>query len=172
MSSKMRPDSASADFEVVQEVPRFQRVYWMREPHLRKLYGLAIILIVASATTGYDSMLVNTSQQIDAWNWFFFPELKDNPGLKDAILDSKLAILVNMFNIGSIVSFFITPYIADNFGRKPAIILGCIFMIGGGFMTAFCNGYGSGFSCPASVCGIRVADRYSVHGRPLHPRFR
>lgn len=142
MSSKIRPDSASADFEVVQETPRFQRVYWMREPHLRKLYGLTTILIVASATTGYDSMLVNTSQQIDAWNYFFFPELKANPGLKDSILDSKLAILVNMFNIGSIVSFFITPYIADHFGRRPAIILGCIFMICGGFLTAFCNGYG------------------------------
>jgi len=145
MSSKVREDSVSAEFEVVQETPRFQRVYWMREPHLRKLYGLAVILMVASATTGYDGMLVNTSQQIDAWNWFFFPELKENPGLKDSILDSKLAILVNMFNIGSIVSFFITPYVADNFGRRTAIIIGCIFMVAGGFMTAFCDSYGSMF---------------------------
>ncbi|KAK3291086.1 sugar transporter-like protein [Chaetomium fimeti] len=141
-SSKIRPDSASAEFEVVHETPRFQRVYWTKEPHLRKLYGMAIILMVASATTGYDGMLVNTSQQIDAWNWFFFPELKDNPNLKDPVLDSKLAILVNMFNIGSIVSFFITPYVADNYGRRPAIIGGCLFMIAGGFLTAFCNGYG------------------------------
>lgn len=145
MSSKIRPDSASAEFEVVQETPRFQRVYWTKEPHLRKLYGMAIILMVASATTGYDGMLVNTSQQIDAWNWFFFPELRDNPDLKDPILDSKLAILVNMFNIGSIVSFFITPYVADNYGRRPAIIGGCLFMVAGGFLTAFCNGYGSEF---------------------------
>ena len=145
MSSKMRPDSStlSADFEEVHEIPRFQRVYWLREPHLRKLYGMSIILMVASATTGYDSMLVNTSQQIDAWNWFFFPEHMRNPDLKDAVLDSKLAILVHMFNIGSIVSFFITPYVADNFGRRPAIILGCIFMIGGGFLTAFCSNIGS-----------------------------
>ncbi|KAK3901823.1 general substrate transporter [Staphylotrichum tortipilum] len=144
MSSKMRPDSTvtSADFEVVHEIPRFQRVYWLREPHLRKLYGLSIILMVASATTGYDSMLVNTSQQIDAWNWFFFPKHMSNPDLKDAILDSKLAILVNMFNIGSILSFFITPYVADHYGRRPAIIMGCIFMIAGGFLTAFCNGIG------------------------------
>ncbi|KAK4139562.1 sugar transporter-like protein [Dichotomopilus funicola] len=141
MSSKVRPDSASADYDDV-DVPRFQRVYWTREPHLRKLYGMAVILMVASATTGYDGMLVNTSQQIDAWNYFFFPELKDNKDLKDPILDSKLAILVNMFNIGSIVSFFITPYVADNYGRRPAIIAGCLFMITGGFLTAFCNGYG------------------------------
>jgi MFS family permease len=144
MASKMRPESTvSAEFEVVQETPRFQRVYWTREPHLRKLYGLAVILMVASATTGYDGMLVNTSQQIDAWNRFFFPQLAANPDLKDPVVDSKLAILVNMFNIGSIVSFFITPFVADHFGRKAAIISGCVCMVVGGFLTGFATGYGS-----------------------------
>ncbi|KAK3693062.1 general substrate transporter [Podospora appendiculata] len=137
-------DAVSADFEVPQtETPtRFQRVYWTKEPHLRRLYGLSIILMVASATTGYDGMLINTSQQIHAWNYFFFPELRDNPTLEDPVLDSKLAILVNMFNIGSIISFFITPYVADYYGRKRAIVLGCVFMIVGGILTAFCTGYG------------------------------
>ncbi|KAL2264519.1 hypothetical protein VTJ83DRAFT_7029 [Remersonia thermophila] len=142
-ASQARPDSTvSADFEVVQEAPRFQRVYWRREPHLRKLYGLTIILMVASATTGYDGMLVNTSQQIDAWNHYFFPEFQDDEGVKDPVVNSRLAILVNMFNLGSIVSFFITPYVADNFGRRTAIVIGCCFMICGGFLTGFCNGYG------------------------------
>lgn len=143
MESKIRPDSVSAEFEVVHETPRFERVYWTREPHLRKLYGMAVLLMVASATTGYDSMLVNTSQQIDAWNHFFFPEFQDDEKVADPALNSKLAILVNMFNIGSIVSFFITPYVADHFGRRTAIIAGCVLMIAGGFLTAFCNGYGS-----------------------------
>ncbi|KAK3349161.1 general substrate transporter [Lasiosphaeria hispida] len=140
-----RTDSMSADFDFEfneVEAPRFRRVYWTREPHLRKLYGLTIILMVASATTGYDGMLVNISQHIRAWNWFFFPELKENPDLIDPILDSKLAILVNMFNIGSVFSFFITPYVADNFGRRTAILAGCSLMICGGFLTAFCTGYG------------------------------
>lgn len=143
--AKVMPDSASAEFEVVQEHPRFQRVYWMREPHLRKLYGMTIILMVASATTGYDGMLVNTSQQIDRWRWFFFPEMGDGKE-GDVVLDSMLAILVNMFNIGSILSFFITPHVADHYGRKPAIVSGCIFMIIGGLLTAFANGYGSAYS--------------------------
>jgi MFS family permease len=155
MAPKDVLDSASAEFEEVQETPRFQRVYWMREPHLRKLYGLALVLMVASATTGYDGMLVNTSQQITRWNEFFFPELKANPDLKDPVLDSKLAILVNMFNIGSIVSFFITPYVADNYGRRPAIIGGCLFMIAGGFLTAFCNGYGSESRALPSCSALR-----------------
>lgn len=69
---------------------------------MRKLYGMTFFLLVASATTGYDSMLLNTSQQIHAWNHFFFPETKLNPDLADPVEDSKLAILINMFNIGSI----------------------------------------------------------------------
>jgi len=126
--------------------PRFQRVYWTREPHLRKLYGLTMILMVASATTGYDGMLVNISQHIRAWNWFFFPELRENPGLEDPVLDSKLAILVNMFNIGSVISFFFTPFVADHYGRRAAIITGCSIMMGGGVLTAFSNSYASASS--------------------------
>jgi len=114
----------------------------MREPHLRKLYGLSVILMIASATTGYDGMLLNISQHIRAWNYYFFPELRDNPDLEDAILDSKLAIMVNMFNIGSVLSFFITPFIADTYGRRTAIMIGSCIMMTGGFLTAFCNGYG------------------------------
>jgi len=43
-------------------------------------------------------MLVNTVQQIKLWE-DYFPEAKDN---------NLLGLLVNMFNIGSILSFFIT----------------------------------------------------------------
>jgi hypothetical protein len=45
-----------------------------------------------------NSMLINTSQQIDLWKEYF-PETKDA---------NKLGILINMFNIGSIISFFFT----------------------------------------------------------------
>lgn len=159
-----RDTSDEYDFDEIEQ-PRFQRVYWTREPHLRKLYGLCAILMVASATTGYDGMLVNISQHIRAWNYFFFPEYRDNPELEDPILDSKLAILVNMFNIGSVISFFITPFVADTYGRRTAIIIGCSIMMAGGFLTAFCTGYGSRSLC--SVCLSLSTNRNSVHGRPF-----
>jgi hypothetical protein len=45
------------------------------------------------------SSLVNTSQLMGAWTDFFSPK----------VLESNwLGLLVNMFNIGSITSFFIT----------------------------------------------------------------
>lgn len=46
---------AEGDVSVAQaEAPRFEKVDWKREPHLRKLYLLSLGLMVASATTGYD----------------------------------------------------------------------------------------------------------------------
>ncbi|ROV87856.1 hypothetical protein VSDG_09540 [Cytospora chrysosperma] len=110
--------------------PMFERVTWYKEPHLRRLYAMSLVLMVASATTGYDAMLVNTSQQFQRWELYFGPDISDN---------NKLGTLINMFNIGSIVSFLITPYVADHFGRKIAIVLGCVFMIAGGCLTAFCS---------------------------------
>jgi sugar porter (SP) family MFS transporter len=115
------------------DAPRFEKVYWTKEPHLRNLYFMSIFLMVASATTGYDGMLINTSQQMDSWNNYFGDDVKDS---------QKLGILINMFNIGSIVSFFITPYVADTFGRRIAIATGCLIMVLGGCLSAFCNGYG------------------------------
>lgn len=115
------------------DAPHFEEVTWYKEPHLRKLYFLSIFLLVASATTGYDGMMVNTSQQMDKWKEFF-PEYQN---------DNKLGILINMFNIGSIIAYFISPYMADNLGRKPTIMVGCVIMILGSCISAFCNGYGS-----------------------------
>lgn len=36
-----------------------------------------------------------------------------------------------------------SPYVADHYGRKVAIVIGCLFMVLGGCLTAFCNGYNS-----------------------------
>jgi MFS family permease len=118
------------------EAPRFEKVTWYKEPHLRKLYFLSLFLLIASATTGYDGMMVNTSQQMDLWHEYF-PEVED---------ENKLGILINMYNIGSIVSFFIVPYMADLLGRKPTIMIGCVIMIAGAMVSAFCNGYGSKYT--------------------------
>lgn len=115
------------------EGPRFEKVTWYKEPHLRKLYAMSLVLMIASSTTGYDGSLINTSQQIQRWEDFFGPDIIGD--------NNKLGILVNMFNIGSIVSFFITPHVADQYGRKTAIVVGCAFMCAGGCMTGFATGY-------------------------------
>ncbi len=144
VSKNVVQSNAAAELDAAREqAPKFAKVTWYKEPHLRQLYFLSIFLLVGSATTGYDGMLLNTSQQMDSWKEFF-PEHTDA---------NKLGILINMYNIGSIISFFITPYLADKVGRKPTIMLGSALMIIGSMLTTFCTGYGS--KSPISrVCDI------------------
>lgn len=137
--------NAGADAAVRSDAPRFEHVNWRKEPHLRKLYLMSVFLLVASATTGYDGMLMNAAQQMDKFKEYYRDhgnvfQFEDGDWTKD---ENLLGIMVNMFNIGSIISFFITPYAADRFGRKPTIMAGCVVMILGALISAFTNGYGS-----------------------------
>ncbi|KAB5527920.1 hypothetical protein GE09DRAFT_1149594 [Coniochaeta sp. 2T2.1] len=121
----------------VAEAPDFEKVVWYKDPGLRHLYLVSVFgLMVASATTGSVGSLLNTVQTFDWWEDFF-----DQVGV-DPHQSSRLGLLTNMFTIGSIVSMFIVPPITDRWGRKPSIIAGCLFMLVGGFLTTFANGYG------------------------------
>ena len=142
------------------EAPRFDKVNWVKEPHLRKLYFMSIFLLIASATTGYDGMLMNANQQINLFKDYFevhgrvFWKVEEGVYEKD---ENLLGIMVNLYNIGSIISFFITPYLADKLGRKPTIMIGCFFMIVGAFVSAFTNGYGSEFAPCCRGCTRSLA---------------
>ena len=126
------------------EAPRFEKVNWVKEPHLRKLYIMSIFLLIASATTGYDGMLANTCQQIDDFKIYFDNIFTWDEETETWLQDENLlGIMINLFNIGSIVSFFITPYLADRFGRRPTIMGGCVIMIVGAFISAFTRNYDS-----------------------------
>lgn len=50
-----------------EEVPKFEKVDWRKEPGLRKLYWHAFVLCICSATTGYDGMFFNSVQNFDTW---------------------------------------------------------------------------------------------------------
>ncbi|GLI74372.1 hypothetical protein PoHVEF18_002609 [Penicillium ochrochloron] len=120
------------EVEVAQaEMPILEEVKWWREPGLRRLYFWASVLCVASATTGYDGMMLNTSQNLDSWQQFF-----NTPS------GSKLGLMNAIYQIGSLASFPFVPFMADRWGRKLPIIIGCLLMILGGFLGAFCKDYG------------------------------
>jgi sugar porter (SP) family MFS transporter len=113
------------------EAPQLAHVKWWKEPGMRQLYFYAAILCVCSATTGYDGSLLNSSQVMDAWQDYF-----DHP------TGSELGILNSIYQIGSIASFPFAPYLCDHYGRKVPIAIGCLIMILGAFLSAFCNGTG------------------------------
>lgn len=120
------------ELEVAQaEAPEFENVTWYSDPGLRVLYFWCAVLCVASATTGYDGMMLNSSQNLYAWKDYFH-----NPG------GSKLGLMSAIYQIGSLCSFPIVPYMADWWGRKVPIAVGCFLMIIGGLVGTFANGYG------------------------------
>ncbi|KIX92569.1 uncharacterized protein Z520_11745 [Fonsecaea multimorphosa CBS 102226] len=121
----------------VEEAPDFEKVSWTKDKGLRKLYiNCCFGLLVASATTGYDGSLLNLLQQYDFWEAYFH-----NVGT-DPSKSSLLGLLTNMFTIGSILSMFIVPTITDRYGRKPCIVVGCVFMIIGCIINTASINYG------------------------------
>jgi hypothetical protein len=44
----------SANTAAAADAPEFEKVNWRKEPNMRRLYFWAVILCIASATTGYD----------------------------------------------------------------------------------------------------------------------
>ncbi|KAK4227492.1 general substrate transporter [Podospora fimiseda] len=106
-----------------EEAPKFERVEWSKDPGLRKLYFYCVILCVASATTGYDGMFFNAAQNMDTWQDYF-----GRP------TGSLLGLVGALYQIGSLVSIPIVPLLADNFGRKLPIAIGCVIMIVGAIL--------------------------------------
>lgn len=115
-----------ADVELAQaEAPHLAKVDWRKDPGLRKLYFWAFIICIASATTGYDGSMLNNLRILDTWTSYF----GDPKG-------HTLGLLTALYSIGSIASLPVTPYIADHYGRKAAIAIGCVIMVVGAAVQA------------------------------------
>ncbi|OCL01499.1 general substrate transporter [Glonium stellatum] len=109
------------EVEIAQaEAPHLRKVDWLAEPGLRKLYAWAFVICLASATTGYDGSMLNNLRILDTWTKYF-----NNPQ------GSQLGLLTALYSIGSIASLPFVPFIADHWGRKIAIAIGCVIMIAG-----------------------------------------
>ncbi|KAF2027446.1 general substrate transporter [Setomelanomma holmii] len=123
-TSKLKPKAGAlgaktADLEVAQaEAPTLERVNWKTDAGLRKLYFYCFIICIASATTGYDGSMLNNLRILPQWGDYF-----DNPG------GSTLGLLTALYSIGSIASLPVAPFVADHFGRRSAIIIGCVIMV-------------------------------------------
>jgi MFS family permease len=74
--------------------------------------------------TRHRSML-NNMRILPQWTNYF-----NNPS------GSPLGLLTAMDSIGSIASLPIAPFISDRFGRKVAIIVGCVIMVAAGVVQA------------------------------------
>lgn len=97
---------------------QFPRVTWYTDPALRKTYLCLMMVVLTSATNGYDGSMMNGLQTLPPWQEEF-----NHPR------GSILGILNAIMSIGSIVAIPIVPYIADGLGRRAGILIGCLIMI-------------------------------------------
>lgn len=83
---------------------------------------------------------------------------------------SELGLLTALYSIGSIASLPITPYIADHFGRRMPIIMGCIIMVVGAGVQGGAHNLSSELirlSSSNSWDEILTSCEHSVHGWPF-----
>ncbi|KAF2454452.1 hexose transporter protein [Lineolata rhizophorae] len=113
------------------QAPQLERVNWMRDPGLRRLYAWAFVLWIASWTTGYDGSMLNNMRIIPKWEDYF-----------DSPTGGLLGILTALYQIGSLASLPIIPFFADHFGRKFSIAVGCVIMIIGGVIQGAAQNLG------------------------------
>ncbi|KAK9468845.1 lactose permease [Lipomyces arxii] len=144
----------------------FSNVTWHKDPGLRKLYFLISIVILCSATNGYDGSMMNGLQSLSYWQEYF-----DHPS------GSLLGLFNCIMSVGSIVALPLVPYISDVLGRKWGIIIGSsIMMLGVGlqagarnfgmFIAArFLLGFGNAIACGAAP--LLITELCHVQHRPI-----
>jgi len=124
------PAVNKTEIEVAQaEAPHLEKVDWKRDAGLRKLYFYATIICIASATTGYDGSLLNNLRILKSFN-----DTMGNPQ------GSLLGVFTALYSIGSIASLPVAPFIADHWGRRTAIVIGCLIMIVGAAIQGAAKG--------------------------------
>ncbi|VUC30240.1 unnamed protein product [Clonostachys rosea] len=106
--------------------PRGSDLPFWKQPELRKLYALTLILFLGSTTLGYDGSLLNGLQTMKSWNEYF-----------DTPTGSRLGIFGAVPGFGGLFVLLFTPYIADGIGRKRGTAIGCFFVVLGSLLQTF-----------------------------------
>lgn len=98
----------------------FPAVTWYTNPGMRRTYLTLIFVVMTSATNGYDGSMMNGLQTLPYWQDHFHHPSNSQLGLLNAIM-----------SVGGIISLPLFPWIADNYGRRIGIIIGCVIAIVG-----------------------------------------
>lgn len=96
----------------------FPAVTWYTDPGLRRTYICLFMVILTSATNGYDGSMMNGLQTLPYWQNYF-----NNP------TGSELGLLNCIMSVGSICALPAVPYAADILGRRTGILIGCLIMV-------------------------------------------
>ncbi|KAJ3193133.1 hypothetical protein HDU82_002914, partial [Entophlyctis luteolus] len=111
---------------------------------LNKLVYSYFVCIVASMSMfmyGYDASTFNTVNGFASWNAFFGDGSCTTKNVT-VVCSSVLGNVNTGYTVGAIFTgFFVAPFLADIWGRRLPMAIGCVFVIGFTFMQAFASNY-------------------------------
>jgi MFS family permease len=121
-------------------------------------------ITIVQITGGYDGSLINNLQALTTWK-----SALNNP---DA---NMIGVIGAVQTVGAFVCCFPAPYIADNFGRKWAIVAGATLILIGGFLQGFAYSVAQYIVGRIVVGGgnvIAIVGATSLVNELSHPRTR
>ena len=127
----------------------------MAQNHILQLYLVSMVASCCMVQFGYDGTLFSSVQVLPAWlDYFDHPK----PALIGAINTAYAVCSV-------FAGFFISPIIADRFGRKWALALGSALVIIAGFVMTFAPNIG------CFIAGRGIAGAGQGLGMPIGPIY-
>lgn len=118
--------------------------HWWQNKGLRNLNLCIGLVIVASTINGYDSSVLNGLQ--------ILPQFKEHFDHPDG---STLGFMSAAQNFGSLLFLPFAPYISDGIGRKKALSLGCLLVVGGVILQALSANVGQ-FIASRCIIGLGI----------------
>ncbi|GAB1198743.1 general substrate transporter [Aspergillus pseudonomiae] len=105
------------------------RPAWYKESHLLRLNLIILSLVMFSSANGYDGSLMNGLQALDQWNSFL-----------DYPTGVRLGWLNAIYWLGGGVGYPAAAWLANQYGRKPGVYVGYLFLaLGCALQTAAPN---------------------------------
>ncbi|KAK5943513.1 hypothetical protein PMZ80_004521 [Knufia obscura] len=98
----------------------FPTVTWYKHRSLIHLHSLVVVLLLSSATNGFDGSMMNGLQTLSYWQDSF-----NHPSA------AKLGLLNAIFSVGQVVGLPLVPILADGIGRKWTILFGSALIFTG-----------------------------------------
>ncbi|BEJ14451.1 hypothetical protein CspHIS471_0402180 [Cutaneotrichosporon sp. HIS471] len=138
---------------------------WYKDPGLRSLAFPTMIGFASTISMGYDGSLMNGLLA----NKKYFVSAIDHPD------PNKLGLIVAGYTLGSIPGLFPSSWIADSYGRRIALGIGCLLIVAGGCVQALTTGGWNMFAGRFVVgmgCSFCTISGSAYTAEIAHPRNR
>ncbi|KAF9698631.1 hypothetical protein EKO04_003916 [Ascochyta lentis] len=97
---------------------------WYTKPHLVKLHFCILSLFMFSSANGYDGSLMNGLQALPQWEDFM-----------DTPRGAWLGFINAIYWLGMGISYPLTAFVANKYGRKIGVYVGYVFLLSGSLVV-------------------------------------